>query len=103
MALMRRVKDQRTGVASPLAVSVVFHIPGQHLEPEFTGVRTSTFSRKERRLMIQVALPPTSSPTPDAYLRESLRAAVEAAEDFAQMESLFEGQLVELRQLVDRL
>jgi hypothetical protein len=57
-ALGRRVIEVREGVTSPLAVNVVYQIPGRFLEPEFAGVRTGRFSRKEARLLVQVALPP---------------------------------------------
>lgn len=103
MALGRRVMELRSEVSSPLAVNVVFQLPGQFLAPEFVGVRSGTFSRKERRLMVQVALPPEPSSTPDTDVRAFLRDAVELAEDFARQEAMIEGQLVELRDLVDRL
>ncbi len=103
MALMRLVRDLREGVESPLAVNVVFHIPGNYFTSEFEGLRTGRFSRKERHLMIQVALPPEPSESADREVRCFLQAAVLMAEDFAQQEALVEGELGELRQLVERL
>ena len=102
-ALGRRVIDLREGLDSPLAVNVVFQIPGQFLEPDFEGVRTGQFSRKERRLLVQVALP--SRPAGDAVeeVRRFLTWAIYAAEEFAQMEGLVAGELSSLRELVDRL
>jgi hypothetical protein len=42
---------------SPLSLQIVFQIPGELIQPDFTGVRTGRFSRRERRLVIQVAVP----------------------------------------------
>jgi hypothetical protein len=103
MALGRRVKELRTDMVSPLAVNVVFQVPGRFLTPEFEGIRSGTFSRKERRLMVQVALPLDVSATPDADLRTFVRDAVELAENFAQQEAMIVGRLVDLRDLVARL
>ena len=103
MALGRRVKKLRSEVSSPLAVNVVFQLPGRFLTPEFVGVRSGTFSRKERLLMVQVAVPAEPTSTPDTDVRILLRDAVELAENFAQQEAMIEGQLVALRELVDRL
>jgi hypothetical protein len=57
LELMRKVADGREGVASTLNVNVVFQIPGNILKPDFEGVRTGSFSKKDRHLMVQVALP----------------------------------------------
>lgn len=101
MALMRRVKELRSDVSSPLAVNVVFQIPGSNLSPEFEGLRSGLFSRKEQKLMVQVALPPLAPASADEEVRSFLRAAVLLAEDFAQQEALIEGELEELRGLVE--
>jgi hypothetical protein len=103
MALSRRVQALRAGVPSPLAVNVVFQIPGKFLTPDFQGVRSGRFSRKERALLVQVALPTEPSSTPDVDLTDYLRTAVAVAEDFAQQEALIDGPLNELRELIERL
>lgn len=103
MALMRAVKEARLLVESPLAVNVVFQIPGPNLTPEFEGLRTGLFSRKESELMVQVALPSEPRESADAEVRCLLRAAVLLAEEFAQQEALVDGELDELRQLVERV
>jgi hypothetical protein len=36
---------------------IVFHVHGSLLSPEHAGVRTSTFSKKKRKLMLQIAVP----------------------------------------------
>jgi hypothetical protein len=101
--LGRRVISMRDGLSSPLAINVVYQIPGRFLEPEFEGVRSGRFSRKEALLLIQAALP--SDPEADASLevRRLLRDAVALAEDFARQEGMIEDELPELRALVDSL
>src|SRR6266700_5558645 len=39
------------------ALNVVFQYPGSLLQPEFTGVRTGSFSKKKMLLAVQVAVP----------------------------------------------
>jgi hypothetical protein len=103
MALMRAVKEARSLVDSPLAVNVVFQIPGPNLTPEFEGMRTGLFSRKSSELMVQVALPPEPHESADLEVRCLLRSAVVLAEEFAQREALVDGELSELRELVERV
>lgn len=103
MALGRRVIELREDVSTPLCVNVVFQIPGRFLTPEFVGLRSGKFSRKDRCLQVQVALPADSTPNPDVDVRNFLRAAVELAEGFAQQEGMTDGPLVELRELANRV
>src|SRR5690242_4632491 len=59
------------------ALDIVFHVPGSLLKPEFTGVRTARFSRKERKLMLQIAVPEEQVHTPDIrWLLDAIREAV---------------------------
>lgn len=81
--LGRRVVELRDGVESPLSVNVVYQISGQFLQPDFEGARSGRFSRKDGRLLVQVALP--AAPVGDAYeeARTWLAQAVSLAEQFA--------------------
>ncbi len=101
--LATHVADVRAGVISPLAVNVVYQIPGEHVSPDFTGVRTGRFSKKNRELLIQVALP--SEPSGDPYMEALalLCDAVNEAERFARQQGLVESRLVELHELLGRL
>jgi hypothetical protein len=101
--LGRRVMAVRDGVESPLAVNVVYQIPGEFLDPDFEGVRTGRFSRKEARLLVQVALPRKAGSESTAEVRRLLRDAIAAAEEFARQEGMIEGQLTELWELAERL
>lgn len=62
------------------ALDIVFHVPGSLLKPEFTGVRTAKFSRKERTLMLQIAVPDEQVHSPDIHwLLDAIRDAVRLA------------------------
>jgi hypothetical protein len=49
------------------SLDVVFHVAGSLLQPEFSGVRTGRFSRKERMLQVQIAVPPEVVVSEDPY------------------------------------
>jgi hypothetical protein len=102
--IARRISAECEGVETPLAVNVVFHIPGEVVVPEFEGVRTGRYSKKSAHLMVQVAIP--DIPLPDdvgRYLLGRIEEAIAEAEAFGQRRKLFEGRLEELRALVGRL
>jgi hypothetical protein len=101
--LAKRVTDVREGATSPLAVNVVYQIPGEVVSPEFTGVRSGPFSRESRELLVQVALPPEPAGDPDVEALALLHEAVNVAEEFACQEGLVKGQLIELQELLERL
>lgn len=101
--LARRVVNVREGVTSPLAVNVVYQIPGEHVSPDFTGVRSGRFSKKGPKLLVQVALPPEPIGDPDEEALALLLEAVNVAERLARQKGLVESRLVELRELLRRL
>lgn len=65
------------------SLDVVFHVPGSILDPEHSGIRTGRFSKKERMLMLQIAVPreilEQEEPEIQAFLLASLREAVRMA------------------------
>ena len=73
-----------TGIASPLSVNVIFQVPGHILHPDFEGVRTGYYSRKQRALIVQAALPVDPPDDIDAYLKDVLSAAIREAEQWAK-------------------
>lgn len=103
MRLGRRVVAIRDGVTSPLALNVIFQIPGTNLQPDFDGIRTGRCSRKEARLLVQVALPATPPADLDKEVLGLLREAILIGEEFARQEGMIEGQLTDLRKLLERL
>jgi hypothetical protein len=78
--LMNRVIDLRRGVESPLNINVVFHVPGSLLAPEFSGSRTGSFRKRDRLLMVQVALPIETPDDQSGYLISAVRDAIETVE-----------------------
>jgi hypothetical protein len=78
-SLTRRIAAARIGFSAPLNVNVVFQIPGDILQPEFEGVRTGAFARKESLLMVQVALPTEVPADVDQYLTMLTYSAIEEA------------------------
>jgi hypothetical protein len=100
-AVIRRLNPIRSGYATPLALKVVFRIPGEVLRPDFTGLRTGLFSRRKGRLVIQVAVPEVPDGDPQAWVIAMLGAAVAEAERFAAMEALPDKDLSGLKRLVD--
>jgi len=82
--LSRRVSAARAGVASPVRVNVVFHVPGNVVGNDFEGVRTGRFSSSDRLLMVQVSLPEEAPAEPLEHLLQCARDAVDEAERWAQ-------------------
>ncbi|KGN29376.1 hypothetical protein N802_13690 [Knoellia sinensis KCTC 19936] len=98
--IMRDVIQARYGITTPLSVNVVFHVTGELLQAEFSGVRTGTFSRKRMLLMVQAAVPLEPVEDRRGVLLVLLRSAVDAAEEFAIRRKIA-GGLPEIRAIVE--
>ena len=61
-------------------LNLVFYVPGSKFSPDFSGVRVSTFSRRAKTLMVQIAVSEEHVRTPgiEDFLR-SCETAVELA------------------------
>ncbi|WP_333680495.1 hypothetical protein [Dyella sp.] len=68
---------------SPLKLNVVFHIPGNMLKPEFSGVRTGSYFKKLAALMVQVALPEELAEDVPAYIEHVTHLAIDEAARWA--------------------
>jgi hypothetical protein len=85
LAIAKLVRSRGEGKASTLgefgSLDVVFHVAGSILQPEHTGVRTGRFSKRERMLQVQVAVPAevVASPDPYPFVARGLLDAVHAA------------------------
>lgn len=101
-SIAARIEHLREGVSSPLCVNVVYFIPGPTVEIDFEGVRTGSFSRAKRDLIVQAALPEHPAVPYDEILRSLMVASIDAAEAFAKRRKLADS-LPELRDLVGRL
>ncbi len=61
-------------------LNVVFHLPGRVVKPDYTGLRTGTFSRKQKTLMIQAAVPePLVDSNDTAFVFDVVREATQLA------------------------
>lgn len=98
----RRVEAAAPGHESPLRVDVVFHVSGEVVTTNFTGVRTGRYSASERLLSVQVAVPDRTSDDPEGEIKALLAQAIDTAESYARKKNLSE-KLPELRQLISEL
>ena len=79
-----RVAELREGVESPINLNVIYQVPGSVLESEFIGVRTGRYSKKDRHLIVQVAIPPELPEDPYAFVQDALAQSVLEAESWAR-------------------
>lgn len=100
--LTRAVADARSDIRSPLNVNVVFQVAGNVVQPDFEGARTGRYSKADRLLLVQVALPDDVPDDPDGYLREALLDAIAEAEGWARRRSIA-PDLGALRELAARV
>jgi hypothetical protein len=83
---------------SPLNVNVIYQVPGNILQPDFEGIRTGHYSKKESSLIIQAALPDDAPDDVDAHAKRLLVAAIDEAEQWAKRRGIAHD-LHALRQL----
>ena len=83
-----RFPEKDTGL--PMSLNVVFHVPGSIIGLDWAGVRTGRFSKKEKMLMVQVAVPEEVKQSADirSFLFASLRNAVLVAAPFFQKKGI---------------
>jgi hypothetical protein len=67
--------------ANAAGVNVVFHVPGDILQPDFKGMRTGSWFGKRRTQVVQVAVPSDLRDPHDVadFLAESVEQAVREA------------------------
>lgn len=78
--------DQSTGepTVGEAAVDVAFHVPGSLSRLDWEGMRTGSWFKSDRVLVVQVAVPETLSTDPavvSAFVGDSVRSAVGLARD----------------------
>jgi hypothetical protein len=66
-----------------LKLNVVFHVPGNVFKPEFVGVRTGRYSKREAMLMVQVAVPEEEPLDPAHDVKNAVSAAIDEAARWA--------------------
>lgn len=99
--LTRRVSAARGSLTAPLNVNVVFHVPGDILQPEFVGVRTGSYRKRDSLLMVQVAVPADEPPDVDRALLALVSDALAEAERWARRRRVVHD-LEALRALISR-
>jgi hypothetical protein len=67
------------------SLDIVFHVHGSLLAPEHSGVRTGRFSKKERMLMLQIAVPKEVVEKDEADIEQFLLASLKEAVDMAAL------------------
>lgn len=81
--LMRFRGDGKAGTLGEFgSLDVVFHVAGSILQPEHEGVRTGRFSKRQRLLQVQIAVPAdvVASPEPYPFVAQGVLDAIYAAE-----------------------
>lgn len=53
---MRHCESEGHLSGEKVKVNIVYHLPGSIMPPDFIGVRSAKFSRKDKKLMVQVAV-----------------------------------------------
>lgn len=105
--ISKLVKLRGSGVEGEAgSLDIVFHVPGSIDGPDYAGVRTGRFSKKERMLQIQVSVPreivAAEEPAIEAFLLQALTEAIEIARPvFSRASIPYPEQ--EYLALVDRL
>lgn len=100
--LMLDVAALREGAVADINVNVEFQVPGNHLVPDFEGVRTGVFRKADSLLKVQVALPETAPEDPRAALLDALSEALDEVEVWAAKRRRV-IDIGDLRQLIERL
>lgn len=54
--LSRFCSENRNDGSDSGETNIVYHLPGSVIKPDYTGLRTAKFSKKEKTLMIQVGV-----------------------------------------------
>lgn len=88
MTLMRTVAAVRPNQPGAVNLNVVYQIGGELIEPEFSGVRTGTYRKRDRHLMVQVGIPYAealaAAPDAMATVKARLLEAVDEVEKWAR-------------------
>lgn len=101
-SLTIEVETAAQHVESPLNVNVIYQIPGNILRPDFEGVRTGHYSRKDSSLIVQAALPEDAPDDVESHIKSLLVAAIDEAEEWTRRRSVA-PDLQALRQLAGQL
>ncbi|AOF91409.1 hypothetical protein BSY16_968 [Sinorhizobium sp. RAC02] len=81
MGVAMRVRDKNYNDGSETWINPIFIVPGSLLNPDFEGYKLGHFSKKEKGLVIQIAVPQTvaNGENINSFIGNSLREAVRLA------------------------
>ena len=113
ISTLESVRDRRGLAVDPAlvpeesgSIDLVFHVAGSVVKPQYTGMRTGRFSRKEQTLMVQVSVPTeqVANPQPLPFILSSIREAVSISKPlFRKAEIPFpEESFLELADRINR-
>lgn len=103
--VMREAAIAGEGIDADLRLNVVYMISDSKSQLDFEGVRTGTYFRSDRVLVVQAAVPEQEYSrvgSPDT-LGRLLWDAISAAEEFGQRKKLIAEELTEARQIAARV
>jgi hypothetical protein len=108
--LARAVRREAAGWRSDMpdseaAVDVTFHVPGALAGPDYDGVRTGRWSKANRVLVVQAAVPESILGDADAiasFLAQSVGAAVSLAAEHLAAQKI-DLSLERAREIAERL
>jgi hypothetical protein len=89
------------------ALDLVFRVEGKLVSLDFHGIRTGRFSKKEKTLQIQIAVPATilSSPPIAEFVTSSIRQGVVLGHEYLKKKNVpfdLEGHLALLDKISDK-
>jgi hypothetical protein len=81
MGVAARVRAGNYNDGTEAWINPIFIVPGSLLNPDFDGYKLGHFSRKEKGLVVQIAVPPTvaNGEGIQTFIASSLREAVRLA------------------------
>jgi hypothetical protein len=100
--LTEDLAQRRLGITTPLRVNVIYQVRGNLVQPDFEGVRTGYYGKRQNCLIVQAAVPEDAPEDPYALLWKLLIQAVHAAEEWAKRRKLA-SSLSDLDELVTNL
>jgi hypothetical protein len=92
-SFMRFCRENRSRGFARSEINIVYHVPGSLGKPDYVGVRTGRFSKKENCLMVQVAVEEEFASLDDAkkirqYIFETADEAIGVGKSYLERKGL---------------
>ena len=75
--LTKQIALRRARFTSDLKVNIEFYVPGNLFRPEFEGIRTGTFRKRDSLIKVQVALPEAAPANARTLLVDRILSALD--------------------------